>query len=83
VGPVGGKRAGSCRRQGRSGPDLTGGGDAQGWAAEVHPCVDWEVWGKDGEGLALSQDEEWADDGRGFRRAECAEGIYCVAGVGK
>jgi hypothetical protein len=83
VGPVGGKQAGSCRRQGRSGPDLTGGGDAQGWAAKIHPCVYWEVWGEEEEGLALSEDDGLADDNGGLRCAECAEGIYCGAEGGK
>jgi hypothetical protein len=45
--------------------------------------VDWEVWGEEGEGLALGEDEGWADDNRGLRCAECAEGIYCGAGGGK
>jgi hypothetical protein len=48
--PLGGKRAGSCRRQGRSGLDLTDGDGARGWVAEVLPCVDWEAWGKRAEG---------------------------------
>jgi hypothetical protein len=66
-----------------SGPDLTGGGDAQGRAAEIHPCVNWEVWVEEREGLALGGDEGWADDNRGLRCVECAEGVYCGAGGGK
>jgi hypothetical protein len=69
--------------QGRPGPVLTGGGDAQGWVEEVHPCGVWEVWGEEGEGFALGKDEGWADDERGLRCAECAEGVYCGAGVGE
>jgi hypothetical protein len=45
--------------------------------------VDWEVWGEENEGLALSEDEGWANDNRGPRYTECAEGIYCGAGGGK
>jgi hypothetical protein len=80
VRPVGGKRAEPCRRQGRSGLDLAGGGDVQGWAAEIHPFVDWEVWREEVEGLELGEDEGWADDNRGLRCAECAEGVYCGEG---
>jgi hypothetical protein len=83
VATVAEKQAGSCRRQGRSGPDLTGGGDAQGWVDEGHPCVDWEVWGEKRGGLELGEDKEWADDERGLRCAKCAEGACCGAGVGK
>jgi hypothetical protein len=36
-----------------------------------------------GEGLALSVTEGWADDNRGLRCVECAEGKYCGAGGGK
>jgi hypothetical protein len=32
--------------------------------------------------MALGDDEGWADDERGLRCAECAEGLYCRAGVG-
>jgi hypothetical protein len=45
--------------------------------------VDWEVWGEEREWLALSEDEEWADDNRGLRCAECAEGVYCGVSGGK
>jgi Reverse transcriptase (RNA-dependent DNA polymerase) len=45
--------------------------------------VDREVWGEEGEGLALGEDEGWADGERGLRHAECAEGVYCGAGVEK
>jgi hypothetical protein len=41
------------------------------------------VWREEGEGLVLGEDEGWADDERGLRCAECAEGVYCGAGVGK
>jgi hypothetical protein len=39
--------------------------------------------GEERERLALSEDEGWADDNRGLRCAEFAEGIYCGAGGGK
>jgi hypothetical protein len=39
--------------------------------------------GEEGEGLVLSEDEGWADDDRGLRCEECAEGVYCGVGVGK
>jgi hypothetical protein len=45
--------------------------------------VDWELWGEKGEWLALGEDVGWADDNRGLRCAECAEGVYCGAGEGK
>jgi hypothetical protein len=45
--------------------------------------VDWEVWGEEGEGLALGDDEGWEDDERGLRCAEYSEGVYCGAGIGK
>jgi hypothetical protein len=45
--------------------------------------VDWEVWVEEGEGLALGEDEGWADDERGLRCAECAEGVYFGTGIGK
>jgi hypothetical protein len=41
------------------------------------------VRGEDGEGLALGEDEGWADDNRVLLCAECAEGVYCGAGGGK
>jgi hypothetical protein len=39
--------------------------------------------GEEGEGLALGEDEGWADDEHGYWCAECAEGVYSGAGEGK
>jgi hypothetical protein len=36
--------------------------------------VDWEVWVEEEEGLALSEDEGWADDNRGLRSHLLARG---------
>jgi hypothetical protein len=35
------------------------------------------------EGMVLVKDEEWGDEERGLRCAECAEGVCCGAGIGK
>jgi hypothetical protein len=32
--------------------------------------------------MSLREDERWADGERRLRCAECAEGVYCGAGVG-
>jgi hypothetical protein len=33
--------------------------------------------------MALGEDEGWADEERGLRCAEGAEGVFCGVGIGK